>query len=49
MCRQRATQILQGAEVTSFDGWHLDACNCSLQLTGDLILHIWHLVYALHV
>ncbi len=37
MCRQRATQILQGAAVTYFDGWYLDACNCSLQLTGDLL------------
>ncbi len=31
------------------DGRHLDACNCSSQLTGDLLWHIWHLVYTLHV
>ncbi len=37
MCRQRATRIQRGAAVTFSDGRHLDACNCSLQLTGDLL------------
>ena len=30
-------QIKRGAAVTFSDGRHLDACNCSLQLTGDLL------------
>ncbi len=37
MCRQRATQVERGAAVTFSDGRQLDACNCSLQLTGDLL------------
>ncbi len=36
MCRQRAARILRGAAVTFSDGRHLDACNCSSQLTQDL-------------
>ncbi len=31
------------AAVTSFADWHLDACNCLWQLTGDLLSDIWHL------
>ncbi len=45
----KAAQISREAAVTSFDDWHLGACNCPWKLTGDLLYYIWHLESALHV
>ncbi len=42
MRRQRAAQVQRGAAVTFSDYRRLDAGNCSLQLTGDLLQDTCH-------
>ncbi len=48
-CRARTAHISWVAAVTSFADWHLDACNCLWQLTGDLLSYIWHLGSTWHI